>query len=198
MSDHAERKGKDTKNIKYKKKTVEVREWTGQKAARRKGVVTEESETASERRTPLCHSSGLFPLFLFIAKNLSPSPPFLPAPFFSLLSEAKKERAKSEEQTHDTLQAHFNRLSKFLFFLPLSFASVFPVQETLFHGIHFPSLPSESRPLSCLHEVGAPSGGSTPSGCCSQRECGRPRAAFRRRSDAADRGGSPPCPGSLP
>ena len=36
-----------------------------------------------------------------------------------------------------------------------------------------------------------------PSGCCSRRGCGRPRAACRRRSGAAGRAGSPPCLGSF-
>ena len=39
------------------------------------------------------------------------------------------------------------------------------------------------------HAGGARGGGWTPSGCCSQKECGRPRAACRRRSDAVDQGG---------
>ena len=49
-----------------------------------------------------------------------------------------------------------------------------------------------------LHEDGAPGGAWTPSGCCSQTACGRPRAACRQRSGAVDPGGCPLCPGSWP
>merc|ERR1712100_806819 len=41
-------------------------------------------------------------------------------------------------------------------------------------------------------------GASPPFGCCSPTECGRPRAACRRKSDAVGREGCPPCPGFWP
>merc|ERR1712085_67086 len=51
-------------------------------------------------------------------------------------------------------------------------------------------------PGSGLPAAGAQGAECSPSGCYSPGECGRPRAACQRRSDAADQGGCPPCPGS--
>jgi len=61
------------------------------------------------------------------------------------------------------------------------------------------SCQSRSWQRSAYHhaDVG-PSGGLTPSGCCSQTGSFHPQVAFRQRSTSADLGECPPCPGSWP